>query len=188
MANKSDDAVINVYALALFQQAQQDHALETILEQTDSLRKDLLKNSTFNAFICAPHVRLSTKHTVINQLMEKTFHPLLVNLVHLAVDKNHGLILEKIVRAFVDKVDRDRNIWPASLTSALPLDDGQKNELNAILDKLLNKKLHIHYRTNPDLIGGVLFRCDDLMIDQSISGKLHKLKDHLEHKVNLRHL
>ena len=188
MANKSDDAVINVYAHALFQQAGQDNALEAVLRQTDVLRKDLLQNDTFNAFICAPHVRLSTKHSVINQLMEKNFHPLLTNLVHLAVDKNHGRILEKIVRAFVDKVDRDRNIWPANLTSAQELDDGQKAELGQVLDKLLNKKLHIHYRTNPDLIGGVLFRCDDLMIDQSISGKLHKLKDHLEHKVNLRHL
>ncbi|MBP5297029.1 MAG: ATP synthase F1 subunit delta [Bacteriovoracaceae bacterium] len=188
MANKSDDAVISVYAQALFQQAGQDKVLDTILAQTSSLQHDLLQDATFNAFICAPHVRPSMKHDVINQLMGKSFHPLLINLVHLAVDKNHGLILKDIVRAFVDKVDRDRNIWPARVTSASELDDGQKDQLNQVLSKLLDKKLHIHYRTNPDLIGGLVFRCDDLMIDQSISGKLHKLKDYLEHKIDLRHL
>ena len=188
MANKNDDAVIRVYAQALFQQAGQDKVLETILGQVASLQHDLLRDPTFNAFICAPHVRLSTKHAVINQLMEKNFHPLLINLVHLTVDKNHGPIINDIVRAFVDKVDRERNIWPARITSASELDAGQQEQLNQVLSKLLDKKLHIHYRTNPDLIGGLVFRCDDLMIDQSISGKLHKLKDYLEHKIDLRHL
>jgi len=188
MGNKSDNAVIEVYAQALFLEAQKQNVLKDVTADVELAEKTLLADKRFRVFLDGPHICTTEKHKMVDKIMKGRFHQLVLNLVHIALDKNHPEILDKILYTFQNKVDRSHNILPALIVSAVELSNNEKDGLQKQLEGLVKKKLHLRYKINPETIGGVIFRCEDMMIDQSIMGQLHKIQDQLKFKINLNHI
>jgi F-type H+-transporting ATPase subunit delta len=65
------------------------------------------------------------------------------------------------------------------LTSAVELTEKQLTDLNSTLETKLGRKVNINCQTDPTLMGGMIVRAGDLVIDASIRGKLNDLADSL---------
>jgi F-type H+-transporting ATPase subunit delta len=62
-----------------------------------------------------------------------------------------------------------------TVTSAAPLDAGQRQALSAALEKRLRRTVRMHYATDPDLIGGAVVKSGDLVIDGSLRTRLERI-------------
>ena len=61
------------------------------------------------------------------------------------------------------------------VVSAFDLADDMTDKLASALSTRLERKINVHTTTDPDLLGGVLIRAGDLVIDGSVRGRLNKL-------------
>ena len=64
----------------------------------------------------------------------------------------------------------------ATVTSAFPLDDGQKAKLSQALSKRLGRTVRLVTEIDTDLIGGAIIRAGDLVIDGSLRGRVEKMQ------------
>jgi F-type H+-transporting ATPase subunit delta len=76
--------------------------------------------------------------------------------------------------------DEAAGILRAAITSALPLTESQVNELRSALEKSTGKKVVLDVATDPSLIGGVVSRIGDKVLDGSIRTQLAKIQELLQ--------
>jgi F-type H+-transporting ATPase subunit delta len=84
--------------------------------------------------------------------------------------------LTGILQRFVALVEQDMGIRPAVLTSAVPLSDDQKARLQERLEAYTESKLIIRWEVDESIIGGIRFRCGDLLLDDTISWRLETVR------------
>lgn len=188
MGNKDDSAVVEVYAQALLLESERQKVRDAVIQDADLAQKTILCHKQFAVFLEGPHISTQEKHLLIDKIMKGRFQQILINLFHIAVNKNHQGLLGAIVNEFQDKVDNFLGISPATVISAVELSEDERKAVRKELEVLLKRRLHLRFKVNSELMGGVIFRCEDLMIDQSVHGHLYKLKDQLEYKINLKHI
>jgi len=62
-----------------------------------------------------------------------------------------------------------------TVTSAAPLDDGQRKTLSTALERKLKRSIRMQCHTDPALIGGAVLQAGDLVIDGSLRTQLNKI-------------
>jgi F-type H+-transporting ATPase subunit delta len=92
----------------------------------------------------------------------------------LAVNRRLGLLPE-IVVAYERLRAESENSVDVTVTSAVPLDEQQRQQYAAALKKRLKREVRLHSAVDPKLLGGAVLRADDLVIDGSLRGRLERL-------------
>lgn len=101
------------------------------------------------------------------------------NLVHLLAENRRLALLPEIRNQYEAlKLARLRTV-DVELISASPLDDAQRDKLAAALGARLDRKINVSLSVDKSLLGGVLIRAGDTIIDGSIRGRLTKLAEAL---------
>lgn len=88
-------------------------------------------------------------------------------------------LIPSIAFAFKQLLAEHENVLNAQVTSAYPLNEKSENDLMQALKKRFGRDVNLTYDTDTNLIGGVVIRVGDLVIDGSIRDKLIRLKGHL---------
>lgn len=102
------------------------------------------------------------------------------NLVALLASKNHTRLLPQVIAEFEQSVQRTETRTRATITSAVPLTDAEKSALETKLRAQFGADLAFDYRVDAQILGGVIARIGDKVIDGSVAGKLAELKDKLK--------
>jgi len=87
--------------------------------------------------------------------------------------------LNSIVSTFKGLAYKARNAEQVQVTSAVELNEKEKAALEKSLEKLTGKKVQSSYSVDPLLIGGVMVRIGDRIIDGSVRNKLASVREHL---------
>ncbi|HKJ65368.1 MAG TPA: ATP synthase F1 subunit delta [Desulfopila sp.] len=99
------------------------------------------------------------------------------NFFNLLVEKKRADILPEIAEEFRMMVDEEKNISHGSVTSAVELSDELQAKIKAGLEKLTGKQVELSTSVDPSLIGGIVAKVGDLVLDGSIKTQLAGLKD-----------
>jgi F-type H+-transporting ATPase subunit delta len=101
------------------------------------------------------------------------------NLVKLLVENDRLALLPEIATLF-DRLKRERQgVLQVQVTSAYVLNAAQSKVLADVLKERLGRDIEISAEKDPKLIGGIVVRAGDLVIDGSVRGQLHKLANEL---------
>ncbi len=101
------------------------------------------------------------------------------NLVKVLVQSDRLSLLPDIA-ALYERLKRERQgVLQVQVTSAYTLNQAQKKALAGVLKQRLDRDIEINAERDPGLIGGILIRAGDLVIDGSVRGQLHKLANEL---------
>jgi F-type H+-transporting ATPase subunit delta len=101
------------------------------------------------------------------------------NMVRLLVENDRLAVLPGIAAHFESLKADAQSIVNATVTTAFELDDGQKATLAEALERKLGRKVELDTRVDSSLIGGVVVRAGDTVIDGTIRGRLRALATHL---------
>lgn len=102
------------------------------------------------------------------------------NLVKLLLQNNRVPLLPEIARIFEEMRVEDEGYIEVEVLTAFPFENDARKKLSAKLEKNLNKKIHMNVTVDKSLIGGVLVRAGDRVIDGSVRGQLQNLRKALQ--------
>ncbi len=99
--------------------------------------------------------------------------------ISLLVERDRIQQLPLIVKHYGDLVDEFEGQVRVSIHSVIPLEDNQLNTLKGSLEKALEKKIVLESKVDLELIGGIMVKVNNLLIDGSIRAQLHQLAETL---------
>lgn len=167
------------YAFAFLETAKDNKNLDAVKEDM-ILISDVLKGSKdLRLFLKSPLVNKVHKRAALLEIFEEKVQPVTIRLIELLTEKDRESLLEMITKHFIDYYNAHLGIIEIDITSAYELDDKQIGALIEQLEKKTGKKVELNKHINSDLIGGMLVRMDDTVIDGSVKHKLSQLKNRL---------
>jgi len=102
------------------------------------------------------------------------------NFLNLLVEKKRAEILPEIAEEYKIMVDEEKNISHGSVISAIELSDELQQSVQATLEKLTGKKVELTTSVDPSILGGIIAKVGDLVLDGSIKTQLAGLKDSIK--------
>jgi len=168
------------YSQAIFRMALQEKDLNRW--QTD-LRKvaTLLKDSALAALIANPKITGEEKSKTLAQRLGE-INPLVIKLVLLLATKGNVAAIDDIAEEYQALVDNYRGIEGteiAEITTAIPLDDADKLKIAQRITEIVGKPVQLRPKVDPAIIGGIIIRVGDKLIDGSLRSKLAALRKDL---------
>ena len=105
--------------------------------------------------------------------------PMVGNLLKLLFDKHRLGAVAGVSQAYQQLTDEVEKVSRAQVKAAIPLDEGTRDRLRQTLEKLTGTTVVMEVEEDPGIIGGVLARVGDLVLDGSVRTQLFSLKESL---------
>ena len=176
--------VESVYGKAMFSAAKEQGKLETVRTQAEEILGVLAENPDYMRILTHPNIEKEEKLSLIDECFSDKADPVIVGTLVTLIDKDHADKIEKTLKTFIELSLEEEKIGVAEITSSFELSDEQKK---AIEDKLLQTtkydRMRMNYKVDRKLIGGLVIKLGDMMVDSSISTKLNTLKKSLERNI-----
>lgn len=153
---------------------------QTVVGQLRDLEGLVESSSDLRNVLQSPAVATAHKSKVITRLADSLGTDKIVrNFVNLVVRNQRGNLLGQMRTAFEQILDQRSGVAKVEVTSAAPLSDASKLQLEAELARQTGKQVRCHYSTDPALVGGLVTRIGSLVYDGSVRGQLEALKQKL---------
>ncbi len=160
--------------------------LEIALErkELDRWQSDLSKiaslgeDATLISLLQDPRLHFDSKAKLLSEQLG-SINPLALNLVYLLIARGKLNMIGEIAKEYQRLLDSYRGIEQAEVTTVFPLDDRDKARLTEYLGAIVGKKVVVKPEVNRRLIGGILARVGDKVLDGSIRSKLAALREEL---------
>lgn len=165
------------YAEAIFGLAQQDQSYDAWAADLDALGS-LLDVPMAEKALTSPAVTSAQKLQFIKTEIP-TLHPAANNLVALLMHRGRFTLLPEIAAAYRELLNRARGIATAHVTTAVPLDDSTRDQLGQRLASYTGQQVQLETSVDPNIMGGVVARIGDTLIDGSVRGRLESLRRRL---------
>ena len=172
------DSAPRRYAEAAFQIAERDGSLERWRKDLDSAAGELDEGSELLAILANPALPLDQRRAVVEGVFGKLAQPAR-NLVLLLVQRGRIEQLPRIASEFRRLDDDRQGIVHATATSAAPLTDTEKRALTARLEQMTGGRVALETDVDEGLLGGLVVRVGDRLIDGSVRGRLERLRNQL---------
>lgn len=168
------------YGDALFEAALEENKLEKIAENVSVLDEALAKNEELAKLMSHPKISKEEKQQVMVSILEGKAEDEVTGFVRLIVEKGRYAELSDIFDYFAERVKEYNRIGTAYVTTACELSDGQKAQVEKrLLETTKYEKIEVHYAVDKGLIGGMVIRMKDRVVDSSIQTKLYELTKEL---------
>ncbi len=121
------------------------------------------------------------KKAIIAKLLEKTqAQPVSVNFFKLLADKDRLGLVPEIDAYFASLLDVEKGVVRGSLTTAVGLDAPRRKKVKTALEKQSGKSLVLEFDTDPAILGGVVLKVGDKVLDASLRAQLEMLKENIK--------
>ena len=171
-----DSTVSERYAQALFNVAKRQGNLAAVKDDAEQLLILLKKDSKLTVFFEGPQFPTENKLELAKKLFSGKVDKIVSQLLEILLLKGRVEYSRSIFTRFVELAEMDQGIRHAEVATAVALSDDQKSRLQKALEDHTKSRLRLTYKQEPALIGGVRFTMGDLLIDDSVKGKLDRLK------------
>ncbi|MBR1470343.1 MAG: F0F1 ATP synthase subunit delta [Lachnospiraceae bacterium] len=168
------------YGDALFSLACEEHKEDAFYDEVTALQQILKENPDFSALMNHPKVSKEEKEKVLEAVFSGRVDAELTGFLLLLLKKDRYADLDAILTHFMAKVKEYKGIGVGYVRSAIELNAAQKQQIEAkLLETTSYHKMEMHYTVEPALIGGLVIRIGDHVVDSSIRTKLDGLKREL---------
>lgn len=179
MSLAADPKVARRYAAALFSAARKLGKADAV-QRDLSMLADLWKlTPALRRTMESPLVPGERKHTLLNDLFARDINPLTMSFLRLLVEKRREEILLRVEEEVRRLSDEANNLLRVQATVAVSIDDAQRNALIDSLERRTGKRVILSMHVEPAILGGVVVRMQDTVIDGSVRGALESLREQM---------
>ena len=172
--------ISKTYGEALFETAMEGRREKEILEEIQAVSDVLRENPELDKLMNHPGISKQEKVQVIEKVFRGRVSDDLAGFLRVVVDKERYKELPAIFGYFTDRVKEVSGIGVAYVTTAAPLSDSQRENVKArLLSTTSYQAMEMHYEADPALIGGMVIRIGDRVVDSSIRTRLSDLTKQL---------
>ncbi len=164
------------YAEALYELAAEKQALDGVEKELGIVEETLAAHEELATLIYHPQMPLTAKKETIERVFGPQVSDYVRNFLLLLVDKRRETALPAIIKEYKVLANKARNIAEAEVTTARPLAEGDKQALAAKLSTVTGKKVVLSTRVDDRIVGGVVVKIGDKLIDGSVVRQLEALR------------
>ena len=172
--------VSKVYGDALMQAAREKDKLDAVFEEAKDICLVFQDHQDLIHLLDHPQVVKEEKIQIISNVFQGRVSDEMMGFLAAIVDKGRQNEILSILDYFIEQVKEEKRIGRAQVTSAVELTEKQKKQ---VTDKLLTTTRYVEFEMNyivdPSLIGGMVIRIGDRVVDSSIKTQLYELKKQL---------
>jgi len=173
------ELVSKTYSEAIFEVALEEGRLNELQKEFDFVVASFTAYPEFYEIIKTPKISITEKKTVIQETFGGSISQTLLNFLKIVIDKKRGADILDIKRAFDARVDEQNGVVKATVESVIPLTDDQLDALSLSLKRLTGKEVQLSTLINPELLGGLVIKVGDRIIDGSVKFKLEGMLESL---------
>ncbi len=164
------------YSMALFELAEEQNLLDVVKDELDAVSALLMGDAELKGFISNPRVPMVAKHDVLKQVFADKVQPFVFNFLLLMTERKREAVLPEIIRDYKRFLNEKNGIIEAHVTTARALSVEEQESLARQLGKKLNSQVVLEKTIDPGIMGGVIVRVGDKLIDGSVGRQLKRLE------------
>lgn len=164
------------YAQAIYELANEQGVAQQVAEQLQLVHTGIAEHPDLSMLMYNPRVPNAAKKDTLLKIFGDDLGSTLRNFLLLLIDKRRETILPVIVSEYRQLLNEATGVLEAQVTTAKPLSDGQNQALAQKLSAITKKNVILKPRIDERIIGGVIIRIGDKLIDGSVVRQLNALK------------
>ena len=182
--SSSASRIARRYSKALANLCDKDKSHEATARDLDKLIKALDTAAEVEGALSNPAINASTKLKVIESIAKSlVLRPLTQNFLMFLAEKQRLNELRDIVLDFHERIDEVSGRLRAEVVAAKPLTTLEKQRIRTALEKATGKSVVLEATVDPALIGGVVAKIGNIVLDGSVRSALDKMKARLHEAV-----
>ena len=171
-------AIARRYAMAIFDIARKQNTIDRTLEDVKEIAQ-LFAIRKLAYLLQEPKIPVQRKETAIRQALGDKVLPTSLNLALLVVQRELVELMPNIASELEQLVLDYKNQAIAEVTTAMKLDDAHTNLIKQALERRTGKTILVKTKVQPEILGGVIARVGDRIIDGSVRYRLNALRQQL---------
>jgi F-type H+-transporting ATPase subunit delta len=173
----SSEGRIEAYAEALAKVARAEGQLSEVEDELFRFGRILAGNDELRMALTDPQLPAERRQAVVEELLEGKALPLTRAMISFAVGAGRAADLPKIADTFVALAARERELEVAEVRTAVPLDEAAQRRLADALNQATGKRVELKVIVDPTVLGGVVARIGDVVIDGTVRTRIEQLKE-----------
>jgi F-type H+-transporting ATPase subunit delta len=169
------EEIAQVYARSLFEVATERGTLDVVREQIGQLADALAENRELQVFFFSPYFSSEEKKAGLHRAIEGADESVL-SFLELLVEKHRMPVLFRIRRELDRLWERTNHLLPVEITSAVALDPSVTERIGEEIGRQTGQRVELTSTVDPDVIGGIVLRVGNSILDASIRNRLESLR------------
>lgn len=172
--------ISKTYGEALFELAVEENKTGLFLEEVKGLLAVIEENPEFGKFMNHPKISKEEKISFIENVFDGKIDRQLLGFLVTIVEKDRYSDIKEILSYVIDSIKEYSSIGTAYVTTAISLSENEENEVRQrLLATTKYKEIECFFDVDASLIGGMVIKMGDRVVDSSIKTKLEKLQREL---------
>lgn len=169
------EGVARVYAEALFDAAKDSGKLDSVQEQLGQFDDALRESHDLQVFFYSPSFSTAEKQEGLTKAISGADSEL-TNFLELLLEKHRMPAMARIRKRFDHLVAEENKELEVTVTSAVELDKGIASQIGAEIEKQTGRKVELTSNVDDSILGGLVVRVGNMVLDASVRNKLEKLR------------
>ena len=172
--------IANRYARALADVITERHEVADVVGELGAFAHLMQQNAELREVFASPVIAIERKRGVLDALLARLgLRPTTRNVLTLLLQNFRLHHLDEVLRSLSRELDARTGIVSAEVTTARAVGEGDRDALRERLRAATGKEVRLHFRTDPEIIGGVVTRIGSVVFDGSIKNQLAQARQQL---------
>ena len=167
--------IAEVYGRSLFEVASEHDRTDEIRAELGEFADALDSNRDLAVFFFSPYFSTQEKKDGLTKLLDGADETL-VNFLELLIEKHRMPAIFRIRRYYDSLWESANKILPVQISTAIALDEGVAKQLGEQIEKTTGQKIELTQSVEPEILGGIVLRVGNSILDASIRNRLENLR------------
>ncbi|MFC2716434.1 ATP synthase F1 subunit delta [Stomatobaculum longum] len=169
-----------LYGGSLYDLAAEEKQEQDILTEMQGIGTLLRENPKYAALLSEPSIPKEKRLELLDQAFRGEIRPYLLNFLKLITERELLSQYGGMCRAYERRFNAAHNIVAATVRTAVPLDQEERDRLKEALGKRSGKQVVLREMLDASLLGGIVVEIDGKTLDGSVAGRLLEIRKKVE--------
>ncbi len=169
------EEISTVYARSLFEAAQEHDKLDAVRDQLGEIADAIAEDRDLQVFFFSPSLSSEDKKEGLEKAITGA-DELVHNFLELLIENHRMAAVLKIRREYDALWDKENELLPVTITSAVELDEKTVKEIGDQIAEQTGRKVELSADVDPDVLGGLVVRVGNTVLDASVRRRLENLR------------
>jgi F-type H+-transporting ATPase subunit delta len=169
------EEIAQVYARALFEVAQERDVLDDVRDQLGQMADAIHENRDLAVFFFSPYFSTDEKERGLKEAVTGA-DPAVENFLQALIERHRMPAIFRIRAEFDRLWEEERKLLAVEVTSAIELEESVVADLAAKIGEQVDRKIEMTSSVDPEILGGIVLRVGNLILDASIRNRLNQLR------------
>ena len=169
------EEIAQVYARSLFEVAVEHDKLDEIREQLGQFADALRENRDLQVFLFSPYFSTEEKKDGLQRAVTGA-DTIMANFLEVLVERHRMPAIFRIRQRFDVLWEKENRLLPVEVTSAVELDQDTVKSIGDRIGQQTGRKVELSSKVDPDILGGIVLRVGNSVLDASIRNRLNQLR------------